>query len=314
MVEVDHLSKRYREVHAIEDLSFSVRRGEILGFLGPNGAGKTTTLRILAGFIYPTGGTAIIDRFDILKDPIEVKKRIGYLPENPPLYSHMTVDEFLLFNARLRTMRPSEIDRRITGVKERFAIESVCSRRIGTLSKGYRQRVAFAGILIHDPDLLLLDEPTIGLDPKQIIDVRNLIKELGGDHTVILSTHILPEVSMVCDRIVIIDRGRLVAVDTPVNLTTRLEGGLVVELEIRGDASVVERGLSRFDAIESVKRTGSEDEGKVRFQIELSKSHGGTGEIAAFIVHQGWELLEMRKLDVSLEEIFLRLTTDDTEQ
>ena len=219
VIEVQHLTKRYGRVTAVDDVSFRVERGEILGFLGPNGAGKTTTMRILTGYMPATEGKAIVAGFDVFDQPIEAKRRTGYLPETPPLYPDMTVREYLTFVARSRACRPASARPRVETVMERTRVADMADRHCGKLSKGYRQRVGLAQALIHNPDVLILDEPTAGLDPKQIIETRQLIKELAGDHTIILSTHILPEVSQTCQRVVIINKGRVVAVDTPDNLT-----------------------------------------------------------------------------------------------
>src|SRR6185503_13375320 len=219
VIEVQHLTKRYGRVTAVHDVSFRVERGEILGFLGPNGAGKTTTMRILTGYMPATEGKAIVAGFDVFDQPIEAKRRTGYLPETPPLYPDMTVIEYLGFVARIKGVPPGERRQRVQQVMERTRVADMANRLCAKLSKGYRQRVGLAQALIHNPDVLILDEPTAGLDPKQIIETRELIKDLAGDHTVILSTHILPEVSQTCERVVIINAGRVVAIDTPDNLT-----------------------------------------------------------------------------------------------
>src|SRR4051812_38804083 len=222
MIEVQHLTKRYGRVTAVDDLTFKVERGEILGFLGPNGAGKTTTMRILTGYMPATEGHATVAGFDVFDQPIEAKKRTGYLPETPPLYPEMTVREYLTFCARIKGVPSVGRTARIDTVMERTRIADMATRHCGKLSKGYRQRVGLAQALLHNPDVLILDEPTAGLDPKQIIETRKLIRELAGDHTIVLSTHILPEVSQTCQRVVIINKGKVVAVDTPANLTKRL--------------------------------------------------------------------------------------------
>src|SRR5258705_2041994 len=224
MIEVQHLTKRYGRVTAVDDLTFKVERGEILGFLGPNGAGKTTTMRILTGYMPATDGKAIVAGFDVFDQPIEAKRRTGYLPETPPLYPDMTVLEYLGFVAKIKGVPPGERTARIRQVMERTRIADMANRQCSKLSKGYRQRVGLAQAIIHNPDVLILDEPTAGLDPKQIIETRQLIKELAGNHTIILSTHILPEVSQTCQRVGIINKGKIVAVDTPDNLTMRLRG------------------------------------------------------------------------------------------
>ena len=224
MIEVHHLTKRYGRVTAVDDVSFRVERGEILGFLGPNGAGKTTTMRILTGYMPPTDGRATVAGYDIFDKPIDAKRRIGYLPETPPLYPDMTVREYLDFVARLKGVPSKEKKERVTSVMARAHVADMADRHCGKLSKGYRQRVGLAQAIIHNPEVLILDEPTAGLDPKQIIETRQLIRGLAGDHTIVLSTHILPEVAQTCQRVVIINKGRVVAVDTPDNLTARLQG------------------------------------------------------------------------------------------
>ena len=237
MIEVQHLTKRYGRVTAVDDVSFRVERGEILGFLGPNGAGKTTTMRILTGYMPATEGKAIVAGFDVFDQPIEAKRRTGYLPETPPLYPDMTVREYLTFVARVKGVASADRRARILQVMERTRVADLADRLCSKLSKGYRQRVGLAQALIHNPDVLILDEPTAGLDPKQIIETRELIKELGGTHTIVLSTHILPEVSQTCQRVVIINKGRVVAVDTPDNLTARLRGSETMYVQVDGDGA-----------------------------------------------------------------------------
>ena len=232
MIEVQHVTKRYGPVAAVNDVSFRVEAGQILGFLGPNGAGKTTTMRVLTGYLPPTEGTATIAGFDVIEEPIEAKRRTGYLPETPPLYPDMTVREYLTFVARINGLSASQRRPRIDEVMERTSVGDMADRHCGKLSKGYRQRVGLAQAILHNPDVLVLDEPTAGLDPKQIIETRELIKELAGDHTIILSTHILPEVAQTCERVVIINEGRVVAEDSPDNLTGRLHGAVTIQLQV----------------------------------------------------------------------------------
>ena len=232
MIEVQHLTKRYGPVTAVEDVSFRVERGEILGFLGPNGAGKTTTMRILTGYLPPSEGRALVAGFDVFDEPVQAKRRTGYLPETPPLYPEMTVREYLAFVARIKGVPSGERKTQVDAAIDRTRISDMVDRHCGKLSKGYRQRVGLAQAILHNPDVLILDEPTAGLDPKQIIETRDLIKKLSGDHTIILSTHILPEVSQTCQRVVIINKGRVVAMDTPENLTTRLRGAETMYLQV----------------------------------------------------------------------------------
>src|SRR5712664_2700781 len=236
MITVKELTKRYARNTAVDNISFEVRKGQIVGFLGPNGAGKTTTMRVLTCFLPPTSGSATVAGFDVLEQPLEVKRRIGYLPESPPLYPEMATTEYLTFVGQLKGLSGADLRKRVDAVCDRCAIADVKTKLLGRLSKGYRQRVGLAQAIIHNPDVLILDEPTAGLDPKQIIETRNLIKELAGNHTIILSTHILPEVSQTCDRVVIINKGRVVAEDTPQNLTARLRGSetLYVQVDTNG--------------------------------------------------------------------------------
>ena len=310
MIEVQHLTKRYGRVTAVDDVSFKVERGEILGFLGPNGAGKTTTMRILTGFMPATEGQAIVDGFNVFEQPIEAKRRTGYLPETPPLYPDMGVSEYLGFVAKIKGVAPSEQRQRVQYVMERTRISDMATRQCGKLSKGYRQRVGLASSLIHNPDVLILDEPTAGLDPKQINETRQLIKELRGDHTIILSTHILPEVSQTCERVVIINKGRVVAVDTPDNLTARLRGSesMYVQVDAAGaDASVTLGhipGVTRV--VESDRKAAS-----VGYEVDSEQGRDVRRDLARAIVSSGWGLLEMRPMRMSLEEIFLHVTTED---
>src|SRR6185436_3138560 len=236
MIEVQHLTKRYGRVTAVDDLTFKVERGEILGFLGPNGAGKTTTMRILTGYMPATEGHATVAGFDVFNQPIEAKRRTGYLPETPPLYPEMTVREYLQFVARIKIkgISGSERRQRVEDSMERTRVKDMATRHCGKLSKGYRQRVGLAQAILHNPEVLILDEPTAGLDPKQILETRDLIRGLGGDHTVILSTHILPEVAQTCQRVVIINKGKVVAIDTPENLTHQLKGAATLYVQVAG--------------------------------------------------------------------------------
>jgi ABC-2 type transport system ATP-binding protein len=312
VIEVQHLTKHYGPVTAVHDVSFKAERGEILGFLGPNGAGKTTTMRILTGYMPPTDGKALVAGYDVLDQPIEAKRRTGYLPETPPLYPDMTVADYLMFCARIKGVPRADRATRVKTTMERTRIADMARRHCAKLSKGYRQRVGLAQALLHNPDVLILDEPTAGLDPKQIIETRKLIKELGGEHTVILSTHILPEVSQTCQRVVIINRGRVVAVDTPDNLTSRLQGSgtLYIEVDSMGaDASAV---LSSVPGVTGVSL--SETRGAATgFEVATAPDRDVRRELASTVVGRGWGLLELRPTRMSLEEIFLSLTTEETE-
>ena len=310
MIEVQHVTKRYGPITAVDDVSFRVEPGQILGFLGPNGAGKTTTMRILTGFTPPTEGKAVVAGYDILEQPIEAKRRTGYLPESPPLYPDMTVREYLTFVARINRIGGGERKERVDAAMARTRIVDVGDRQCAKLSKGYRQRVGLAQALLHNPDVLILDEPTAGLDPRQIIETRELIKGLAGDHTIILSTHILPEVAQTCERVVIINKGRMVAEDTPANLTSRLRGAETTHLEI--DAP----GTDPIPAIEAVAGVTRVEpaparNGVITMAVHAVEDADVRRELARAVVSNGWGLLEMRPNRVSLEDIFLQLITDE---
>ena len=313
MIEVEHLTKRYGRVTAVEDVSFRVERGEILGFLGPNGAGKTTTMRILTGFMPATEGRATVAGFDVFDQPIEAKRRTGYLPETPPLYPDMTVAEYLSFVSKIKGVPSRERKERIRAVMERTRISDMSNRLCSKLSKGYRQRVGLAQALIHNPDVLILDEPTAGLDPKQIIETRELIKGLAatGDHTIVLSTHILPEVSQTCQRVVIINRGRVVAVDTPDNLTARLRGSETMYVQVDALGADASAALQRVMGVTRVAESDRRD-GVIGYEIDSERGHDIRRDLARAVVTSGWGLLELRPMRMSLEDIFLSLTTDET--
>ncbi|HEV2523063.1 MAG TPA: ABC transporter ATP-binding protein [Candidatus Acidoferrales bacterium] len=312
MITVNGLTKRYARTTAVDQISFDVTKGQIVGFLGPNGAGKTTTMRMLTCFLTPTGGTASVAGFDIIDQPLEVKKRIGYLPETPPIYPEMRIGEYLAFVGQLKGIAGSDLKARVGYACERCAIADVRNKLIGKLSKGYRQRVGLAQAIIHNPDVLILDEPTAGLDPKQINETRDLIKSLAGDHTIILSTHILPEVSQTCEQVIIINKGKIVATDSVSNLQQRARSGESVLVEVAGrngnlDAAVVQRKLQQ---VAGVSRVTAKADGQKRliFEIEASKNQSIRGDVARAIVESGWDLNELRPAAMSLEEIFLQLT------
>ncbi len=311
MIEVENLTKYYGPQMAIEEVNFKVEKGEILGFLGPNAAGKTTTMRILTCYMPATRGTAKVAGYDIFADSLEVRKRIGYLPENPPLYKDMSVSSYLEFVSKIKGIEPSQREKRIQAVMERCSITEVKDTVIGRLSKGYQQRVGLAQALIHDPEIIILDEPTMGLDPKQIIGVRELIKGLGGDHTVVVSSHILPEVSMTCQRVVIINEGRVVAEDTPENLTAKLKGSESIYLEVEGPQEEVVKALKGMEGILEVKAEAKDGRGGFYLESELRKDI--RRELSSLIVGKGWGLYEIRSRGMSLEEIFLHLTTKEEE-
>jgi ABC-2 type transport system ATP-binding protein len=310
LIEVQHLTKRYGPVTAVNDVSFTVERGEILGFLGPNGAGKTTTMRVLTGYMPPSEGKAIVAGYDVLEQPIEAKRRTGYLPETPPLYPDMTVREYLTFVAKIKGVPRKESKSRIGEMMRKTRIDDVADRHCGKLSKGYRQRVGLAQAMLHNPDVLILDEPTAGLDPKQIIETRQLIKGLAGDHTIILSTHILPEVSQTCQRVVIINKGKVVAVDTPDNLTSRLRGSETMYLQVDAQGADAAAVLQRVAGVTRVAVADTKQQ-VVGFEIDSETGHDVRRELAAAVVGRGWGLLEMRPMRMSLEEIFLHVTTED---
>ncbi len=310
MIKVEGLTKRYADKVAVDNISFEVQEGEVLGFLGPNGAGKTTTMRILTCFLPATSGFAWVAGYDVFTDSLNVRKQIGYLPENVPLYLDMRVSEYLLFRAELKKVPKKERRSKIGECIERCGIAEVQNQIVGTLSKGYRQRVGLADALIHDPKILILDEPTIGLDPNQIRQVRQLIKDLGKKHTILLSTHILPEVGMICGRVIIINNGKLVADDTPANLLTKLKGGALLSLQAKGPAKSIERALRGITGVNNV--SAGEKEGTVsRFVVEVDKDRDVREDIFRTFVEHNWVLLEMKKEAVTLEEIFHQLTTKD---
>lgn len=311
MIEVEHLTKSYGQARAVNDISFKVERGEILGFLGPNGAGKTTTMRVLTGYLPATAGSARIAGFDVFEQSIEVRRRIGYLPETPPLYPEMTIRGYLEFVARIKGVASADIPKRVDEALRMATIDDRANELIKRLSRGYRQRVGIAQAIVHNPDVVILDEPTVGLDPKQIIEVRKLIKGLAKDHTVILSTHILPEVSMTCDRVVIINKGKIVAIDTPENLTNQLKGGERVHLEVRGNPEQLRTALEALEGVERIDIQASSDSTPLSVTIENERGRDLRGQIAATIIAGGFELLELRGVSLSLEEIFLQLTTEE---
>jgi ABC-2 type transport system ATP-binding protein len=310
VIEVQHLTKRYGRVTAVDDVSFRVERGEILGFLGPNGAGKTTTMRILTGYMPATEGKAIVAGFDVFDQPIEAKRRTGYLPETPPLYPDMSVSEYLDFVAKIKGVPSADRAARVRYVMDRTRITDMANRLCGKLSKGYKQRVGLASALIHNPDVLILDEPTAGLDPKQIIETRELIKELAGDHTIILSTHILPEVAQTCQRVVIITKGRVVAVDTPDNLTARLRGSETMYLQVDASGADAAASLTRVPGVTRVVEADRRD-GMIGLEVDSESGRDVRRDLARAVVDGGWGLLEMRPMRMSLEDVFLSLTTED---
>lgn len=315
MITVQQLTKRYARNTAVDHISFEVGKGQIVGFLGPNGAGKTTTMRMLTCFLPPTFGTATVAGFDVLEKPLEVKRRIGYLPETPPLYPEMRTTDYLKFVGKIKGLRGAELAKRVDYVLERCAVADVKDKVLGKLSKGYRQRVGLAQAIIHNPEVLILDEPTAGLDPKQINETRDLIKGLAGDHTIILSTHILPEVEQTCQQVIIINKGKLVATDSVNNLQNRARGAGSVLVEVAGrngilESAQVQQRLEHVPGVSRVLFKGTRDN-RSTFEVEGKSDRAIRGDLARAIVESGWDLNELRTAAVSLEEIFLQLTSAD---
>jgi len=311
MIKVEHLAKRYADFYAVDDISFEVNQGEILGLLGPNGAGKTTTMRILTCYMPATSGIATVKGYDVFRDSINVRKLIGYLPENVPLYPEMRVSEYLKFRAKLKNVPYRQRNKKIDECVGKCRIEEVKNQIIGTLSKGYRQRVGLADTLVHDPQILILDEPTIGLDPNQIRQVRQLIKELGEHHTILLSTHILPEVEMICGRVIIINKGKIVAMDTPADLADQLRGGSNISLEIRGNGEQMKEALTN---INGVKKITWHEKGEInKYLVESEKDSDIREEVFSVIVKNNGIIREMKQESLTLEEIFHQITTDEQE-
>lgn len=304
MIQVNGLTKDYGARRAIANLTFDAEQGEIVGFLGPNGAGKTTTMRILTGYMPPTDGTATVAGYDILEESLEVRRRVGYLPETVPLYNDMTALEYLKFMADLRHIPNSK--NRAYETLERVNLSERADGYIGNFSKGMRQRLGLAQALIHRPEVLILDEPTIGMDPAQVVEMRSVIRELGKDRTVLLSTHILPEAQQICDRVLIINKGNIVAEDTPENLQSRLVGSQRVVLRVRGDSD----GLSdKIKKVKGVRDVEVKADGSIEF--EFAAGQDIRPQVAKAVIQSGYDLLEMRAVGMSLEEIFLELTRDD---
>jgi ABC-2 type transport system ATP-binding protein len=304
MIRVEGLTKDYGSRRAISDLTFEANQGEIVGFLGPNGAGKTTTMRILTGYMPPTEGTASVAGYDIVSESLEVRKRVGYVPETVPLYTDMTAFEYLKFMGDLRKLPDAE--ERAEDALEMVGLETRAQSYISSLSKGMRQRVGLAQALLHHPEVLILDEPTIGLDPGQVVEVRNIIREMGKQRTVLLSTHILSEAQQICDRVLIINKGTIIAEDTPQNLQSRLVGSERATLRVRGDSDGLAKVVTKVKGVESVH--GASD-GTVEFQF--APGQDVRPEVARAVIDAGYDLLELRPVGMSLEEIFLELTRDD---
>ncbi len=312
MIKVENLTKRYAGVTALDNVTFAVQPGEIVGFLGPNGAGKSTTMRILTGFIPATAGRAQVAGFDVFENSLEVRRHIGYMPESNPLYEDMRVQEYLRFRGRLKGLGRVRRKERIDRVMELCGVRDVRRRVIGQLSKGYRQRVGLADALLAEPDLLILDEPTIGLDPVQIRQVRQLIRDLGRQHTILISTHILPEVEMTCNRVLIIHRGRILASDTPENLTRTLRAGGDIQVEVKGPVDAVRAKIRDLPEVESLAAKGLED-GYVRLTVHPKPDQEAREQIYQTAVAAGWTLRELSRARTSLEDIFVQITREEDE-
>ena len=310
MIEVSNLSKTYSGFRAVQGISFHVNKGEIVGFLGPNGAGKSTTMKILSGYLPPTDGKITIGGFDVVTQSIEVRKRIGYMPENVPLYTDMRVNEFLRFRAELKKVASGKIKDRLETVKRMCSLKDVENKIIGTLSKGYRQRVGLADALVHEPDLLILDEPTIGLDPNQIRAVRDLIKELGKHHTILLSTHILSEVELTCNRVIVINRGRIEASDTPANLTKLVHGGGSILLEVKAPSLDVTKKIQAIENVDEVEIVLPGDNGWTQARIIAKPGVDVREEVYGVVKANNWPLRELARVKATLEEAFIELTQD----
>jgi ABC-2 type transport system ATP-binding protein len=312
MIKVKNLTKRYVNINAVDNISFHVKENEIVGLLGPNGAGKTTTMRILTCFMPATAGSATVAGYDVFTDSLNVRQQIGYLPENVPLYLDMRVTEYLRFRAKLKNIPRRERRKKIEYCLEMTGITDVQNQIIGTLSKGYKQRVGLADTLVHDPKILILDEPTIGLDPNQIRQIRGVIKGLGQKHTVLLSTHILPEVEMICDRVMIINKGKIVAMDTPTNLMKQLKTGSNLVLEIRGDGEKIKNSLSKVDSVKTVTYRKKDDANE--FYVNGTGDKDIREDVFNCIVKDNYLLREMKRQTITLEEIFHQITTGETEE
>ncbi|MCL2461301.1 MAG: ABC transporter ATP-binding protein [Defluviitaleaceae bacterium] len=311
LVEVRNLTKRYGSHFAVDDISFTVDEGEILGFLGPNGAGKTTTMNIMTGYIAATSGDVTIKGIDITAEPEKAKKHIGYLPENPPLYGDMRVDEYLSFAADLKKIHGRDRKEMIANIKEGVKITDVSRRLIKNLSKGYKQRVGLAQAMMGFPDLIIMDEPTVGLDPKQIIEMRDVIKKLAKNHTVTLSSHIMQEVSAVCDRVMIINKGKIVASDTTERLSSSLTSGRQVSVRVRGDVNKILRALKDYPVIKGTKQEGSREPGTIDFVLTADDDVDIREAVFSCMSKNGFPILQMKPMDMTLEEIFLQVTSGE---
>lgn len=308
MIEVRQLSKNYGDRPAITDLNFTIKKGEVIGFLGPNGAGKSTTMKILTGYMAPTSGEVRVAGFDVFADPIEVKRRIGYLPETPPVYSEMYVDDYLAFVAKLKDVESGKVAAQVNLALEKTGLHDVRKRVIGNLSKGFRQRVGLAQALVSDPEILILDEPTVGLDPKQVSEMRQLIRQLKGQHTIVLSTHILPEVQASCEKVIIINRGKIVAEDSLEGLARRMSGstgGNHITLRVRRKPDEIAALLKQVKGVKSSVNSGN------FIEVQTEGDDGTVEDIASFVVGKGAGLVELKVEAVALEDIFIKLTSSE---
>jgi len=308
MIDVQHVTKRYGQVTVLDDISFSIHKGETVAFLGPNGAGKTTTMRILTGFMPPTSGTVYIAGFDCLEEPWEVKKHIGYLPETPPLYLEFTVQEYLTFVGRIKRLGPKQLQKRLEITINQTGLTEVQGRVIGHLSRGYRQRVGLAQALIHNPPVLIFDEPTTGLDPNQIIEIRDLIKNLGGSHTILLSTHLLAEATAICQKVIIIHRGQIVAIDTPEQLGAKLRQSEILNLTVKQSYPSLLEALSKISGVQHVSPGAKPN----TYVLEIQVGEDVRDELTKLVVTGGAGLLELHTQTVSLEDVFKVLTKTET--
>jgi len=313
LIKAEELSKSYGQHKAVNNISFHIRKGEIIGFLGPNGAGKSTTMNMITGYTSPTSGSVTVNGFNVTENPIEVKKSIGYLPEIPPLYMDMTVLEYLTFTGELKKVKRHDLKEDLEKIMDLVKIGDVRGRLIKNLSKGYKQRVGLSQALIGNPKLLILDEPTVGLDPKQIIEIRNLIKTLSGDHTIILSSHILPEVSAVCGRVLIMNKGIIVASDSPENLSRRLEGTNQLHLKIKGEKSLIEKAVGSVENLTNVSCGDADESGISDLYLEAQAGADIRENVFYSMSRNSLPILQMRPIDMSLEDIFLNLTTMEKE-
>ena len=314
MIEIQHLTKRYGNKLAVSDATFTIQKGEILGFLGRNGAGKSTTMNIITGYISASGGTVKLDGYDILEDPREVKKRIGYLPEQPPLYVDMTVNEYLKFVCAIKDVKGSRVKSHLDDITDLVGLGDVRKRLIRNLSKGYRQRVGMAQALVGNPEVVILDEPTVGLDPKQILEVRRMIRQLGEDHTIVLSSHILPEVADVCDRLVIIHQGKIVAEDTLENLTHSEEDSRRIRMRIAGGNDEIRAALERVPGVKRVDGLGSREKDTFDYILHADGTADIRRGVFAAMAGKGFPVLIQRPMDLDLEDVFLQLTRESGEE